>query len=278
MAVTHVLFADDESRGDSICQFACFLLKVVELPFHKIFFSSTIFLGSSTQTIEFSRFSFSSSSCPIFAATFCHVLRKEGKHKESKNGEWGRTWGDDKQSLADDPQAVCVTHKSLSHKKHTIAAKPSLKKSADAFSLSCSKKPTKDPFFQILVTISHHCLHSFLLMTCFVSYHQISLTKHEERWKKTRNMRIKARRWKEEKVIFPWRKILIRRTSEAKKSEKKKRLVNDKMGKERNLKKINFEHNAFCFKYQKKKKKRETARCNGCPAAPRSLTTEYTWT
>ena len=124
-----------------------FSLESCWVAFPQNFFSSTIFLGSSTQTIEFSRFSFSSLSCPIFAATFCHVLRKEGKHKESKNGEWGRTWGDDKQSLADDPQAVCVTHKSLSHKKHTIAAKPSLKKSADAFSLSCSKKPTKDPFF-----------------------------------------------------------------------------------------------------------------------------------
>ena len=33
MAVTHVLFVDDESRGDSIFQFACFLFHVIELSF-----------------------------------------------------------------------------------------------------------------------------------------------------------------------------------------------------------------------------------------------------
>ena len=61
---------------------------------------------------------FTASSCPILRVTCRHVLRKEGKHKESKNGE--RTYGDDAQhSLADDPRAVCVTHKSLYQKKHT---------------------------------------------------------------------------------------------------------------------------------------------------------------
>ena len=33
MVVAHVLFADDESRGDSIFQFACFLFHVMELSF-----------------------------------------------------------------------------------------------------------------------------------------------------------------------------------------------------------------------------------------------------
>ena len=50
-AVTHVLFAFDENRGDSICQFACFLFQVIELASHKLCCSSTIFLWSSTQPI-----------------------------------------------------------------------------------------------------------------------------------------------------------------------------------------------------------------------------------
>ena len=33
MVVAHVLFVDDESRGDSIFQFACFLFQAVELSF-----------------------------------------------------------------------------------------------------------------------------------------------------------------------------------------------------------------------------------------------------
>ena len=51
---------------------SCFLL----------IFSWTIFLGSSTQTTESSKFS--ASSCPIFLVICCRVLRKEGKHEESK--------------------------------------------------------------------------------------------------------------------------------------------------------------------------------------------------
>ena len=43
MAVAHVLFVDDESRGDSIFQFACFLFHVIELSFHKFFVFSTTF-------------------------------------------------------------------------------------------------------------------------------------------------------------------------------------------------------------------------------------------
>ena len=37
MVVALVLFTDVESRGDSICQFVCFLFEAVELPFHNFF-------------------------------------------------------------------------------------------------------------------------------------------------------------------------------------------------------------------------------------------------
>ena len=42
-AVTHVLFVDDESRGDSICQFACFFFQVISC-FRPIF----VFLARSS--------------------------------------------------------------------------------------------------------------------------------------------------------------------------------------------------------------------------------------
>ena len=38
MVVPHVLFVDDESRGDCICQFACFLFHATELSFHIFLF------------------------------------------------------------------------------------------------------------------------------------------------------------------------------------------------------------------------------------------------
>ena len=79
-----VLFEDDESRGDSIFQFACFLFHVIELSFHKFWFVARLSFWSSTQTIESSRFSFTASSCPIIPF-FCRVLRKESKHKEREN-------------------------------------------------------------------------------------------------------------------------------------------------------------------------------------------------
>ena len=84
MAVTHVLFVDDESRGDSIFQFACFLFHVIERSFHKFMFLARPSFSSSRQTVESSRFSFTASSCPFFPF-FCRVLRKESKHKEREN-------------------------------------------------------------------------------------------------------------------------------------------------------------------------------------------------
>ena len=82
MAVTHVLFVDDESRGDSIFQFACFLFHVIELSFHKF-----LFLARPSFIFNTSRFSFTASSCPIFLVVCCRVLRKESTHKERKQKE-----------------------------------------------------------------------------------------------------------------------------------------------------------------------------------------------
>ena len=73
LVVAHVLFADDESRGDyfPVCLFSLACDWVV---FPQIFcFSSTIFLWSSTPTIESSRFSLTASGCPIFPVIFCQV-------------------------------------------------------------------------------------------------------------------------------------------------------------------------------------------------------------
>ena len=84
-------------------------------PRHVIFFA---ILMSSKILVNVPSRGFTASSCPTFRVTCRHVLRKEGLRKESKHGE--RTYVDDAQHpLADDPRAVCVTHKSLNHKKHT---------------------------------------------------------------------------------------------------------------------------------------------------------------
>ena len=48
---------------------------------------------------------------------------------------------------------------------------------------SCSKIHQEKILLSVLGDHSHHRLHSFVLMTCFVSCHQISLTRPEEkRW------------------------------------------------------------------------------------------------
>ena len=75
-------------------------------------------------------------------------------------------------------------------------------------SVMLKNTPTRDLLFQTLVTI-HHCLHSFLLVTCFVLCHQIPLTKTSREEKRTGNMRIKTRRWAEEKVIFAQSKFCL---------------------------------------------------------------------
>ena len=114
------------------------------------------------------------------------------RERERRQGD------DDKHSLEDVPRVVCVTHKSLDHKKHTGAAKPSLESSAKALSLVDSGPPTqtfshaqkhanKKTPFHTLLDHSHHCLHSLILMTCFVFCLQISLAIQEERKKREEN-------------------------------------------------------------------------------------------
>ena len=124
------------------------------------------------------------------------MLRKEGKHEENKSGEREGTLGDDdKHSPADVPRAVSVTQKSLNHKKHTIAAQPSQKSSAKAFSLVDSGPPTQtfshaqktrqqETSFSDIGDHSHHCLHSFLLVTCFCPLLSDPLDKNTRRDKK----------------------------------------------------------------------------------------------
>ena len=264
--------------SSSLLVFSSMSLSCISTTFH---FSSTIFLWSSTQTIESSRFSLTASSCPILPVTFSHVLRKEGKHKESKNGEGETKGDDDKHSPADVPRAVSVTQKSLSHKKHTIAAKPSQESSAKALSFvdsgpstqtfsDAQKHANKRPPFQTLVTI-HHCLHSFLLVTCFVLCHQITLTKTSREKKRTGNMRIKTGRWTEEKVIFAQSKFYL--SNERSKEIRKRRRNNGiiKKGKERHLM-----PNFFTAKKNKTKVERRLDATD--VPRPGSMTTECTQT
>ena len=133
------------------------------------------------------------------------------------------TWGDDERhSLADVPRAVCVTHKWLNHKKHTIAAKPSLKLSAKTFPLvdcHAKKRANKRPPFQTLVTILTTAFTHFSWWRVLSSAIR-SLDKTWGEKKRTGNVR-KNKEMKRRRsgfcAIFFWR------TSEAKKSEKKKK-------------------------------------------------------
>ena len=140
-----------------------------------------------------------------------------------------KTFGDDdRHSLVGVPRAVCVTHKSLNHKKHTIAAKPCLKLSAKAFSSVDSapstqtfghaqkNTPRKDSFFRPWWPFS-----PLLFLIYFDDVFCLLPSDFFDK-KNERKMRIKAKRRKEEKVNFlPWT-FWFWRTSEAMKSEKKK--------------------------------------------------------
>ena len=64
-------------------------------------------------------------------------MRRVKVEREKTSGDY------DKHPPADVPRAVCVTHKSLNHKKHTIVAKPSPKSSVMALSLVDSGPSTK---------------------------------------------------------------------------------------------------------------------------------------
>ena len=166
--------------------------------------------------------------------------------------------------------------------KHTIAAQPSQKKMSRRILLgwlkstnsdlqSCSKKhANKRPLFQTLVTIPTTAFtHFSWWRICHLT--SDSLPKHEER-KKSRNMR-KIQETKRRKSDFT-AMILFGRTNETTKYSKN---VNDKKVKDRDLKTILFNMRPFPQKKKRpKKKRRDTAWCNGCPAAPRSMTTECT--
>ena len=118
-------------------------------------FSSTIVLGSSTQTIWSSGFSFSASGCPIFPPTLCHLSSEEGKHEEDKKNR-------EREKLE---EMMTSLHKrmsrglsvSLNHKKHTIAAKPCLNIWTDAFSLVDSG-PSTQTFSHAQITPTRNLL------------------------------------------------------------------------------------------------------------------------
>ena len=104
-------------------------------------FSGTIFLGSSTQTIRSSGFSFTASGCTIFLPTFCHVSSEEGKHKEDeKNREREKH---QKMTTGLHKRMSRGLSLSLNHKKRTVAAKPCLNIKIDAFSLVNSGPSTQ---------------------------------------------------------------------------------------------------------------------------------------
>ena len=124
-------------------------------------------------------------------------------------------------------RGLSVSHMCHSIRRNTTAAKRCLKLSAKAFS-SVDSAPSTQPFghaqkhvkkrlfFQTLVTILITAFtHFFGDVFCLLP--SVFLHKKNER-----KMRIKTKRWKEEKMNFlPWT-FCFWRTSEAKKSEKKK--------------------------------------------------------
>ena len=251
--------------------------------------SCTIFFWSSTQTIESSRFSFTASSCPMFPVTFCHVLRKEGKHEENKSGETEKTKGDDdKHSPADVPRAVCVTHKSLNHKKHTIAAKPSQKSSAKAFSMVDSgpstqtfghaeKHANKRPPFQTLLTILTIGFTHFSWWRVLSSAIRSPWQNHEER-KKDRKHENKTRKWKEEKWIFCHENFDFGEKSKQRSQKSVRKIGKRTKGQRKTL----TEHFFLQWGFPKKKRKAEKKGERWLDATdvprPGSMTTECTQT
>ena len=101
--------------SSSLLVFSSMLLSCLSTNFC---FEHDLLFGSSTQTIESSRFSFTASSCPIFAVTFCHVLRKEGKLKERTRVEREnlRKWW---QSFTSGCPTGCLCHRQVSQSQET---------------------------------------------------------------------------------------------------------------------------------------------------------------
>ena len=98
-------------------------------------FSSTIFFGSSTQTVWSSGFSFTASVAQSFRQFFATSRVKRVNTKRTKT---------QREKLKD---MMTSLHKqlsvSLNHKKHTIASKPCLNRKTDAFSLVDSGPSTQ---------------------------------------------------------------------------------------------------------------------------------------
>ena len=145
----------------SMCQFACLFFQFIELPFH-------IFLVFLAQLLIFD------TDHLLLLVQLLRLTLFVWEHE-------------DKPSPAGVPLAVCVTDKPVYHKKH-IVAEPLPKISSQRTqspwltlvhqlrpSVMLKNTPSKD-FFSYLGDHSHHWLHSFLLMTCFVICHLISVT------------------------------------------------------------------------------------------------------
>ena len=128
---------------------------------------------------------------PNLTVTCWHVLRKEGKHKESK---LERERERKRKEMMTSIHWRVSRGLSASHTSHSITRNtpllPSFAKkiSAKAFSSFDLAPPTQTfghaqktrqekTLFSDRGGHSHHCFHSFILMTCFVFCHQISLTR-----------------------------------------------------------------------------------------------------
>ena len=206
MVVLHVLFVDDESRGDSICHFACLLFQVMKLPFHNFLF----FLARSSLDRHRPFDPVGSASPPQVAQSFRQpfatsrvksVNIKRFKKTERKHKEMP--------SQADVPRPVCVTQSQETH--HCFQTLPKQKKPTHFHWLILVhqlrpsvmlKSRQQETSFSDLGDHSHHCLHSFLLVTCLVLCHRISLGKTSGAQKKKKKNENKNKEMKREKSDF----------------------------------------------------------------------------
>ena len=162
--------------------------------------------------LKSSRFGFTASSCPILPVTFCHVLRKEGNHEENESGE-----REHKEMMIRIHQRMSCGL-SVSHTSHSITRNtpllPNLAKNHQPRhspwliqvhqlrpSVMLKNTPTRDllvrhwwpfPPLPSLLSVGD--------VFCLLSLDHLDKTSREK--KRTVNMRIKTRKWTEEKVIF----------------------------------------------------------------------------
>ena len=217
IAVGHVLFIGDESRGDylPVCLFP--------LPSH------------------------------------CWERRENVKRVNKRERETHRD--DDKHSLAGVPRAVWVKN-SHSIKRNTLLLGSLAKKISQGILLvwfssinsdlrSCSKKHAKNTLFSDPVDHSHHCLHSFIVMTSFVFCHQISLTR------KTKGKWEQKQRNEKRKNVFSAMNILILKNKWSEEIRKKKN-GKEQTGQRKTLKEKRWEK-------KRGEKRREMGWCNECP-------------